>query len=167
MHVVAATISTAGQILDDAVVTLRAAGCPTPVWDAAVLVADAVGADLDDLDLHLTRPLAATAVQDGVARRAAREPLAYIRGHCRFRGLRLSVDERVLVPWEPYTGLLVDVGLEQPSGARVHEVGTGAGAVSLALKHERPDLRISASDISADAVDVARANAAALDSTCR
>jgi release factor glutamine methyltransferase len=67
----------------------------------------------------------------------------------------------VLIP-RPDTELLVEVALELPSGARVHDVGTGSGAVALALKQERPDLVVSASDTSAEAVEVARANAAAL-----
>jgi release factor glutamine methyltransferase len=69
------------------------------------------------------------------------------------------VDPRVLIP-RPDTETLVEVALElASSGARVHDVGTGSGAVALAVKHERPDLVVSASDASADAVDVARANA--------
>jgi release factor glutamine methyltransferase len=69
------------------------------------------------------------------------------------------VDRRVLIP-RPDTETLVEVALElAPAGARVHDVGTGSGAVALALKHERPDLAVSASDVSPDAVEVARANA--------
>lgn len=92
-------------------------------------------------------------------RRAAREPLAYIVGSVRFRGLELVVDPRVLVPTEERTGTLVEVALELPQGARVHEVGTGCGAVALAIKAERSDLTVSASDISADAVEAACENA--------
>ena len=64
----------------------------------------------------------------------------------------------MLVP-RPETELLVEVGLTLPQGARVHDACTGSGAVALALKHERPDLQVRASDASADAIDVARANA--------
>jgi release factor glutamine methyltransferase len=96
-------------------------------------------------------------------RRAAREPLAYIVGRCRFCGLELIVDSRVLVPTEERTGTLVAATLDLPHGARVHEVGTGSGAVALAVKSRRPDLVVTASDISADAVDVATANARHLD----
>jgi release factor glutamine methyltransferase len=91
-------------------------------------------------------------------RRAAREPVAYILGRRGFRWIELEVDPRVLIP-RPETELLVEVALELPEGARVHDVGTGSGAVALAIKHERPDLVVSASDASADAVAVARANA--------
>ena len=96
-----------------------------------------------------------------VRRRVAREPVAYILGTKGFRHIDLRVDRRVLIP-RPETELLVEVALSLPSGVRVHDVGTGSGAVALALKQERPDLVVSASDVSADAVEVARANAAAL-----
>ncbi len=62
----------------------------------------------------------------------------------------------------PDTEALVEAALELPHGARVHEVGTGSGAVALAVSHERPDLRVSGSDADPEAVEVARANAARL-----
>ena len=91
----------------------------------------------------------------------AREPVAYILGWKGFRRIVLGVDRRVLIP-RPETELLVEVALELPSGARVHDVGTGSGAVALALLDERPDLVVSASDASPAAVEVASANAARL-----
>lgn len=92
---------------------------------------------------------------------AAGEPLAYARGRAEFRGLELAVDRRVFIP-RPATELLVEAALGLPHGARVLEPCTGSGAVALALKHERPDLVVTASDRSADALVVARANAARL-----
>ena len=142
--------------------SLRAAGCETPQLDAEVLVAAAAGVDRLDLvakpDLGL-EPAAARTLMGWVRRRARREPVAYIVGHKPFRQIELMVDSRVLIP-RPETELLVEVAAElaQP-GAWVHDVGTGSGAVALALKAERPDLRVSASDRAPGAVDVARRNA--------
>ena len=93
-------------------------------------------------------------------RREAREPVAYILGRREFRRLTLAVDRRVLIP-RPETELLVEVGLELPAGAAVVDVGTGSGAVALALTDERPDLVVRGLDVSADALEVARANARA------
>jgi release factor glutamine methyltransferase len=90
-----------------------------------------------------------------------REPVAYIVGRRSFRRLDLAVDARVLVP-RPETELLVEVGCELERGARVLDCCTGSGAVALALKDERSDLRVSASDVSEAALAVARANAARL-----
>jgi release factor glutamine methyltransferase len=97
-------------------------------------------------------------ISDRVRRRVAREPVAYILGRRGFWRIEVSVDSRVLIP-RPETELLVEVALELTPGSRVHEVGTGSGAVALALLDERPDLIVSASDASEAAVEVARTNA--------
>jgi release factor glutamine methyltransferase len=104
---------------------------------------------------------AARLIGERVRRRVAREPVAYILGRKGFRRIELLVDSRVLIP-RPETELLVEVALELPQGARVHDVGTGSGAVALALLDERPDLVVSASDASSAAVQVALANASRL-----
>ena len=84
--------------------------------------------------------------------------MAYILGRAPFRELEVDVDPRVLWPRRE-TELLVEVGAELPEGARVHEVGTGSGAIALALLSERPDLKVTASDLSPEAAEVARENA--------
>ena len=154
-----------GDALDAAVTALTAAGCDTPRLDAELLIADALGVDRAALLADPALPVpgaAARVIGERVRRRVAREPVAYILGRKGFRRIELAVDARVLIP-RPETELLVEVALALARGARVHEVGTGSGAVALALRDERPDLRVSASDASAAAVEAARANAARLD----
>src|SRR3954447_3254258 len=125
------------------------------VSEAARRLAEA-GCDTPRLDAELLRE------PDQLRRRVAREPVAYILGRKGFRWIELAVDRRVLIP-RPDTETLVEVALSLAGpGARVHDVGTGSGAVALALKQERPDLAVSGSDASADAVEVARENAARL-----
>lgn len=147
--------------LDSAVIALEAAGVDTPRLDAEVLLAAAMGVDRAVIVADPGRglePVAARLFMDFAARRRAREPVAYILGAKGFRSIVLCVDPRVLIP-RPETEHLVEALLGLPDGARVCDVGTGSGAIALALKSERPDLELVATDASADALDVARANA--------
>ena len=140
---------------------LAAAGCDTPRLDAELLAAHALGIDRAALRTRPEEPLDPAALdrlERLVARREDREPVAYLLGTKGFRHLELAVDRRVLVP-RPETELLVEAALELPAGSRVIDVGTGSGAVALALKHERPDLAVTGCDSSGDALAVARANA--------
>jgi release factor glutamine methyltransferase len=100
---------------------------------------------------------AARVIGTRVRRRVMREPVAYILGRQAFRRLELQVDARVLIP-RPETELLVESAIEMEEGAWVHDLGTGSGAVALAIAAERPDMHVTGSDASADAVDVAVAN---------
>lgn len=157
--------ATVSRLLSRATGRLADAGCDTPRLDTELLLAEVLG--VTRTGLYLAAP--GTGLDDAqsgafealIARRVEREPVAYILGHREFRRISLAVDRRVLIP-RPETELLVEVGLSLDRGARVVDVGTGSGAVALALKDERPDLDVSATDISADALAVARANAARL-----
>src|SRR5215208_4536064 len=147
--------------LDSAVIALTAAGCDSPRLDAELLLAGAMGVDRAVVVSDPGRaiePDAARRFIDFAARRREREPVAYILGSKGFRSIELAVDPRVLIP-RPETEHLVDAVLDLPRGARVCDVGTGSGAIALALKSERPDLDVLATDTSADALDMARANA--------
>jgi release factor glutamine methyltransferase len=157
----AAVALTIREALVGATGVLGQAGCESPRLDAELLLAHALEVGrarlVLDADLLLDDAAAARFARL-VARRAAREPVAYILGRKEFRYLTLAVDTRVLIP-RPETELLVEVGLGLPAGARVVDVGTGSGAVAVALKQERPDLLIVGTDVSEDALEVARQNA--------
>jgi release factor glutamine methyltransferase len=150
--------------LEAAETALAAAGCDTPRLDAELLLADALDVPRATLFTEPQRAIdgaQARVVGELVRRRVQREPVAYILGRKGFRHIELAVDGRVLIP-RPETELLVEFALELPEGAHVHDVGTGSGAIALALLDERPDLVVTASDASPLAVEVARTNAARL-----
>lgn len=136
--------------LDAQLLVLRALG--RPAHDRAWLLAH---------DTDALTPAALADLEQGALRRAAGEPLAYITGHKEFFGLDLRVDARVLVP-RPDTETLVEWALAvmqaKPAGSAL-DLGTGSGAIALALKSTRPAWRVEALDYSADALAVARANA--------
>jgi release factor glutamine methyltransferase len=152
---------TVSAVLDAAAERLAAAGVENARADAEMLVADAMGVKPEELTVESAGEISAdvlAAIEERVARRVDREPMAYILGRAPFRGLEIAVDERVLWPRRE-TELLVEVALDLPESARVHEVGTGSGAIALALLAERPDLQVTASDLSPEAVEAGRENA--------
>lgn len=160
---------------------LRAAGSDTPRLDAELLLAYAIGVDRTAVIAHGDAPVGAdaTATYDALlARRAAGEPVAYLRGIKEFHGIALTVDARALIP-RPETELLVDTalaavmtaltsGYDRARPLRVADVGTGSGAIGVALavalraKRVPPDdVDFVAVDVSEDALDLARENAVA------
>jgi release factor glutamine methyltransferase len=155
-----AGVSSNKRLIEAAAARLQCAGCDTPRLDAELLLAHSLG--VDRARLYVEDLPVPESFEVLLSRRAAREPVAYILGYKDFRRIRLSVDRRVLIP-RPETELLVEAALGLPAGARVADVGTGSGAVALALKDERPDLDVTGLDDSADALAVARSNAARLE----
>jgi release factor glutamine methyltransferase len=152
--------STIGDALGAAVDALRAVGVDTPRLDAELLLVEATGWDRARL---ATDPGAGIAPAAGrrfgemVRRRLRREPVAYILGRKGFRHLELAVDRRVLIP-RPETELLVELALElRPR--RLLDVGTGSGAIALAVADELPECEVTATDTSPGALEVAVANA--------
>lgn len=131
--------------------------------NAELLLAGTLGCKRLDLYVQFDRPLRPDELAPFKARlrrRARREPLQYIEGEAAFRDLRLVVDRRVLIP-RPETELLVGAVLEWARGrspSTALDVGTGSGAIALALATEGPFRRVVASDVSADALELARAN---------
>jgi release factor glutamine methyltransferase len=160
---------------------LRAAGSDTPRLDSELLLAYAIGVDRTAVVAHADAPVGPNAEAQYlalIARREAGEPVAYLRGIKEFHGIVLSVDARALIP-RPDTELLVDRGLAEvmaaltravgrPAPLAVVDVGAGSGAVAVAmavaLRARRvgpTDVAITATDVSPDALDLARENAVA------
>lgn len=142
----------------------RRRGIPDPRREASWLLARAWGVEEITLRLHPEREVPAE-VEDRyrgwLERRAAGEPAHHLTGECEFWGRVFEVSPAVLVP-RPETELMIQVALELPLSptARVLDVGAGSGCIAITLAAERPKWRVSAVDISPQALDVARANAA-------
>ncbi len=141
-------------------------GIAQPRTDAEVLLAHVLKTERIQLYLHFDQPLQPrelNAYREAVRRRGAHEPVQYITGHQEFWSLELEVTPAVLIP-RPETEILVEktlLFLDQRSTPApcILELGTGSGAVSVALAHELPALRVMATDISLAALQVARRNA--------
>jgi release factor glutamine methyltransferase len=155
---------TLGEVLHRSSAYLEAKGVPSPRVDAEWLLAHALGLSRIELYTQHDRPLTdaeRAEARELVRRRGAREPLAYVLGSWGFRHLDLHTDARALVP-RPETEIVVDrclALLSDVSKPRVLDVGTGTGAIALAIAHELPDARVTATDLSADALALAQENA--------
>jgi release factor glutamine methyltransferase len=151
------------EALGAAVDALTAAGVDEPRLDAELLLGEAMGCERSALIADAGAGVPASAGRtfgEMVRRRLRREPVAYILGRKGFRNLELAVDSRVLIP-RPETELLVELALELRPG-RVLDVGTGSGAIALAVADELPDAEVTATDTSPGALEVAPGNAARL-----
>lgn len=166
-----------GTLVTTAAERLRRAGSPTPRLDAELLVAHAAGRDRVWLHAHpegTLDPEATGVLERWLVRRAAGEPIAYIRGFKEWRGLRIRTDRRALIP-RPETELLADAAIAEIAERLTNgdgtitcwDVGTGGGAVAVAVGLRfRPAaqlgrLRLVASDASPDALELASENLAA------
>ena len=162
---------TIGELLAEGIRQLEgatvAAGCnATPALDAEVLLAHVLSVGRAQLRSHPEQPAHehAGGYNALIARRAAGEPLAYLTGKREFWSLPVSVSRAVLVP-RPETELLVEraLALRSAPEGRVVDLGTGSGAIALALSRERPHWQVTATDISSEALAVARTNAVRLE----
>lgn len=145
--------------LQNAIDLLHEAGVDTPKLDAELLLAHHLGINRSTILAHLNDPLK-SAPDHLLQRRIEREPLAYITGHIEFYGRDFQVSPSVLIPRQD-TECLIDavLNLPLPPQARIHDLGTGSGCIAITLKSERPMWQVSASDISAEALAIAKINA--------
>jgi len=157
-------VTTVGAVLARATERLAAAGCAPAHVDAEILLAHVLGTTRSGLRSGTSRELDNASLKELdrlVARRELREPLGYVLGEWGFRRLTLKVDARVLVP-RPETEIVVERCLARIAGIavpRVLDVGTGSGAIALAIADEAPETQITAIDAARGALDVARENA--------
>jgi release factor glutamine methyltransferase len=155
---------TVGEALRHAEEQLGEAGVDTPYVDAELLLAHVLG--VSRTGVYERRSQAVPAEFDALLeRRRKREPLAYVLGEWGFRRLVLNTDARALVP-RPETEVVVErclALLRDERAPRVLDLGTGSGAIALAIADERPDARVTAVDMTAAAVELARQNAERLD----
>ena len=149
----------------------REKGVPNAKLDTDVLIAHSLGIKRLDIYLDLDRPLTEaqlTVLRPLIKRRASREPLQYIIGNTEFYGITLKVDPRALIPrheTEELIGLIVE-RLETPP-ARILDLGTGSGAIALALASKYLDAKVTATDQSYEAITLAKENAVALNLSSR
>ena len=174
-------MTTTRALIDEGVARLRALGFETPRLDTELLLAHAIGVERTAVVAHGEAPVgpgAEASFRAWLDRRAAGEPVAYIRGIKEFHGIALAVDQRALIP-RPETEHVVDLVLTEVMGQltscaaraearplRVVDVGTGSGAIAIALavalrarRVPADEVSIEAVDVSADALDLARENA--------
>jgi len=157
---------------------LRDASVDRPAQEAQWMIERISGYDAGELQLageESATDRAVAHLDDMLARRVSGEPLQYVLGQWSFRGVELFVDARVLIP-RPETEVVAEVAIEElvrlgerrsrgnswtvETAYAVADLGTGSGAIALALAHELPDAEVWATDVSDDALDVARANVA-------
>ncbi len=143
---------------------LISSGCESARLDADLLLMHALNCPRSFLITHDNDEINDRIVfryRSLISRRMACEPIAYIVGYKEFWGLPFKVNKEVLIP-RPDTELIVETALKFKSASSVLDLGTGSGAIVLAIKHERPEIKAFAVDVSDGALDVAKENAARL-----
>ena len=156
---------TVGEVVQRTAARLKAKGLLTARLDAELIVAHVLGLTRAGLAVERSRPVTAAEAERVAAlaeRRGAREPLQYVLGEWGFRRLTLTVDRRALIP-RPETETVVERCLALLAGVdapRVLDVGTGSGAIALAIADEHPGAEVTGIDVSAEALSLARENAA-------
>lgn len=171
--------TTVGRALASATQRLRSLEILTPELDAQVILARSLGQDRSWLFAHHDEVIDDESLErfvDLIARRTGYEPVAYLVGCKEFYGLAFAVDQRVLIP-RPETELLVDIVLDHidvrsdnlPLGHRltIADIGTGSGAIAIAVAVNAPDVDVYATDVSSDALEIARLNIKGLDKRCQ
>lgn len=156
---------TIGSLVKWAAEDFRARGIENPRLDAELIVAHALGIDRTRVIIDAARPLEGaelSKLRELVKRRRAHEPVAYLRGEREFYGLRFRVDKRVLIP-RPDTETLVEVALARSQhvslSMRMLDLCTGSGCVAIAAARQRPTSKVVATDLSEEALSLARENA--------
>ena len=156
---------TIGSLVKWATDDFRTRGIENPRLDAELIVAHVLGIDRTRVIIESLRPLEGAELarlRELVKRRRSHEPIAYLRGTREFYGLSFKVDSRVLIP-RPDTEALVETALARSAqvslSMRLLDLCTGSGCVAIAIARQRPTSKVTASDISVDALNVARENA--------
>ncbi len=153
------------DFLESTRATLKAANIEGAQTDAEVILAHTLERDRAWLLAHHDTILSQTELnlaQSYVNKRAGRIPMSYVLGVREFAGLEFKIDERALTPRVETETIVAEVIKHAPQGARVLDIGTGSGAMAIAIKYLRSDLRVIASEVSLNALELARENAKTL-----
>lgn len=150
------------DLLDESIAVLKNAGIENSRLDSEVIIASILGVERFRIITDHNREMTAgeiKKIRHDIKRRSSFEPVAYITGKKEFYSLEFEVNRKVLVP-RPETEAAVDLSIYYtPLNGSMLDIGTGSGAIAIASKYNRRDIRVTASDISAEAIKVARRNA--------
>lgn len=152
---------TVREFLHAAITQLKAANIEGAQTDAEIILAHILEKDRSWLLAHDDTKLTSVqviAAQKLIEKRAERIPMSYVLGIREFAGLDFKIDKRALTPRVETETIVAEVTKRSAQGARILDIGTGSGAMAIALKHLRPDLQVTASEVSPEALELAREN---------